>query len=171
MTFRCSPRRSQCESTSSVRSPNFRAKSTRSRPRRPVIRLSRTKRRCKKPGFHRDIHLRHRERSRIQLKFLFICQGILREFKLGDLQFNYGCLPRTWEDPNTPHPDTGFKGDDDPIDVCEIGLRPIPTGSIRSVKARILELLGLSLSPSPVGSSHLMICPPPPIYRCSECWR
>ena len=59
---------------------------------------------------------------------------MLREFKLGDLQFNYGCLPRTWEDPNHPHPDTGFNGDDDPIDVCEIGLRPIPTGAIRSVK-------------------------------------
>ena len=55
-------------------------------------------------------------------------KGVLREFKRGDLQFNYGCLPRTWEDPNTPHPDTGFNGDDDPIDVCEIGLKPITTG-------------------------------------------
>ena len=61
-------------------------------------------------------------------------KGMLREFKLGDLQFNYGCLPRTWENPNVLHADTGFLGDDDPIDVCEIGLRPITTGSIVSVK-------------------------------------
>ena len=73
-------------------------------------------------------------------------QGVLREFKRGDLQFNYGCLPRTWEDPNTPHQDTGFNGDDDPIDVCEIGLKPITTGSIRPVK--VLGVLAM------VSASH-----------------
>ena len=39
-----------------------------------------------------------------------ILPQLLREFKRGDLQFNYGCLPRTWEDPNQKHPDTGFNG-------------------------------------------------------------
>ncbi|CAM9806069.1 unnamed protein product [Chrysoparadoxa australica] len=52
----------------------------------------------------------------------------------GDIFFNYGCLPRTWEDPDHVHPETGFVGDNDPLDVCEIGLRIIPTGEVRSVK-------------------------------------
>lgn len=61
-------------------------------------------------------------------------KGVLREFKRGDLMFNYGCLPRTWEDPDYVHPDTGVGGDNDPIDVCEIGLRQVPTGGVRPVK-------------------------------------
>lgn len=34
---------------------------------------------------------------------------------------NYGCLPQTWEDPNYVDPSTEYGGDNDPIDVCEIG--------------------------------------------------
>jgi inorganic pyrophosphatase len=68
-------------------------------------------------------------------------KGVLREFKLGDLQFNYGCLPRTWEDPEHVSADTGCAGDNDPIDVCEIGLRQIPTGGIRTVK--VLGILAM----------------------------
>lgn len=61
-------------------------------------------------------------------------KGVLREFKRGDLAFNYGCFPQTWEDPTHIHPDTGFKGDNDPLDVCEIGMLQLPTGSVTSVK-------------------------------------
>lgn len=61
-------------------------------------------------------------------------KGELREFKKGDLYFNYGCMPRTWEDPDHVHPDTGYVGDNDPLDVCEIGLRIIPVGEVRQVK-------------------------------------
>ena len=61
-------------------------------------------------------------------------KGQLREFKRGDLAFNYGCFPQTWEDPTHIHPDTGFKGDNDPLDVCEIGMRQLPTGSVTPVK-------------------------------------
>lgn len=52
----------------------------------------------------------------------------------GDIFFNYGCFPRTWEDPEHTHPDTGFPGDNDPLDVCEIGLRIVATGDVRQVK-------------------------------------
>lgn len=52
----------------------------------------------------------------------------------GDIFFNYGCFPRTWEDPDHIHPDTGFQGDNDPLDVCEIGLRIVATGDVRQVK-------------------------------------
>jgi len=62
-------------------------------------------------------------------------KGVLREFKKGDIFFNYGCLPRTWEDPTYIHPDAeGCRGDNDPLDVCEIGARIIGTGDIRPVK-------------------------------------
>lgn len=62
-------------------------------------------------------------------------KGQLREFKKGDIFFNYGCLPRTWEDPTHIHPDAmGCKGDNDPLDVCEIGLRIVNVGDVRPVK-------------------------------------
>ena len=61
-------------------------------------------------------------------------KGVLREFKKGDIFFNYGCFPRTWEDPRHTSPDTGYPGDNDPLDVCEIGLRQVRTGEIRAVK-------------------------------------
>lgn len=47
------------------------------------------------------------------------------------------CLPtqRTWEDPTHIHPDTmGCRGDNDPLDVCEIGLKIVDCGEIRPVK-------------------------------------
>ena len=52
-----------------------------------------------------------------------------KQFKKGDIFFNYGCLPRTWEDPTFVHPDAeGCRGDNDPVDVCEIGARIVKTG-------------------------------------------
>ena len=59
---------------------------------------------------------------------------VLREFKKGDIFFNYGCFPRTWEDPRHVSKDTGYPGDNDPLDVCEIGIRQIGTGQVRAVK-------------------------------------
>ena len=46
-----------------------------------------------------------------------------------------GCFPQTWEDPTFIHPDAnGCRGDNDPLDVCEIGARIIKPGSVRPVK-------------------------------------
>lgn len=50
-------------------------------------------------------------------------------------------MPQTWEDPNHIHPDTGAKGDNDPIDALEIGERVSYCGEIKQVKA--LGVLGL----------------------------
>jgi inorganic pyrophosphatase len=61
-------------------------------------------------------------------------KGQLRVFKKGDIFFNYGCFPRTWEDPDFVHPDVGVGGDNDPLDVCEIGIRIVPTAEVRQVK-------------------------------------
>jgi inorganic pyrophosphatase len=48
--------------------------------------------------------------------------------------FNYGAFPQTWEDPKHTTPDTGFAGDNDPIDAIEIGTRILRSGSVTKVK-------------------------------------
>lgn len=48
--------------------------------------------------------------------------------------WNYGALPQTWEDPNHIVPDTGAKGDNDPIDVIEIGSLVRKRGEVVPVK-------------------------------------
>ena len=41
---------------------------------------------------------------------------------------------QTWEDPNHIDESTGCKGDNDPIDVCEIGYRVAKRGDVVQVK-------------------------------------
>ena len=55
--------------------------------------------------------------------------------------WNYGALPQTWEDPNHIDEDTKTAGDNDPVDVCEIGTTLHATGSVVPVK--IVGVLGL----------------------------
>ncbi|KAI9916831.1 hypothetical protein PsorP6_018155 [Peronosclerospora sorghi] len=54
---------------------------------------------------------------------------------------NYGCLPQTWEDPNHVDGATKHGGDNDPIDVCEIGSRVARIGEIYPV--RVLGVLAM----------------------------
>lgn len=42
---------------------------------------------------------------------------------------------KTWEDPTATHPDTQARGDNDPIDVCEIGSSVGTPGQVKQVKA------------------------------------
>jgi inorganic pyrophosphatase len=44
------------------------------------------------------------------------------------------CQRQTWEDPNATHPETKAKGDNDPLDVCEIGEALGYTGQVKQVK-------------------------------------
>jgi len=48
--------------------------------------------------------------------------------------WNYGALPQTWENPNSVDHHTNFKGDNDPIDVLEIGHRVAKRGDVVAVK-------------------------------------
>ncbi|WBW70860.1 mitochondrial inorganic diphosphatase [Schizosaccharomyces osmophilus] len=48
--------------------------------------------------------------------------------------WNYGAFPQTFEDPNKLDAHTNFKGDGDPIDVCEIGGAIGYLGQIKQVK-------------------------------------
>ena len=43
-------------------------------------------------------------------------------------------LLQTWEDPSYVDPNTQAKGDNDPLDVCEIGQRVWARGDVRQVK-------------------------------------
>jgi len=67
--------------------------------------------------------------------------GKLRYYKHGDMMFNYGFFPQTWEDPDVTPNDTGCPGDNDPIDCVEIGATQLRVGAIAAVK--VLGLLGL----------------------------
>jgi len=78
---------------------------------------------------------------------------ILQDTKKGKLRFvrncfphhgyiwNYGAFPQTWEDPAHTHPETKAKGDNDPLDVCEIGEAVGYTGQIKQVK--VLGIMAL----------------------------
>ncbi|KAG9242127.1 inorganic pyrophosphatase [Calycina marina] len=55
--------------------------------------------------------------------------------------WNYGAFPQTWEDPNVIHPETKAKGDNDPLDVCEIGETVGYVGQVKQVK--ILGVMAL----------------------------
>ncbi|KAF9163437.1 Inorganic pyrophosphatase [Actinomortierella ambigua] len=48
--------------------------------------------------------------------------------------WNYGAFPQTWEDPTQVHPETKARGDNDPLDVCEIGEQVGYVGQIKQVK-------------------------------------
>ncbi|KAF7730134.1 Inorganic pyrophosphatase [Apophysomyces ossiformis] len=55
--------------------------------------------------------------------------------------WNYGALPQTWEDPTTINKDTQARGDNDPIDVCEVGEAIGYPGQIKQVK--VLGIMAL----------------------------
>ncbi|CAI4048849.1 inorganic diphosphatase PPA2 SKDI_13G3960 [Saccharomyces kudriavzevii IFO 1802] len=75
---------------------------------------------------------------------------IIQDTKNGKLRFvnnifpyhgyihNYGAIPQTWEDPTMEHElgsdDVALKGDNDPLDCCEIGSDVLKMGSIKKVK-------------------------------------
>jgi len=48
--------------------------------------------------------------------------------------WNYGAFPQTWEDPDSVHNETKAKGDNDPLDVCEIGELVGKPGEVKQVK-------------------------------------
>ncbi|QRW09116.1 inorganic pyrophosphatase [Ceratobasidium sp. AG-Ba] len=78
---------------------------------------------------------------------------IKQDIKKGKLRFvrncfphhgyiwNYGAFPQTWEDPGQEHSETKAKGDNDPLDVCEIGEQVGYTGQVKQVK--VLGIMAL----------------------------
>jgi inorganic pyrophosphatase len=76
-----------------------------------------------------------------------VLNPIKQDVKKGKLRFvrncfpykgyiwNYGALPQTWENPKHIDPDTHEGGDNDPLDVCEIGGTVASAGEVKQVKA------------------------------------
>jgi inorganic pyrophosphatase len=72
--------------------------------------------------------------------------GLPRILNYGDQLFNYGAFPQTWESPSLWTADNDgsgaeYHGDNDPIDVVEIGGRQQKCGSI--IRVKVLGVLGL----------------------------
>lgn len=62
-------------------------------------------------------------------------------FPLTTYVYIYVCIdsilfygPQTWEDPSLTDPHTHKRGDDDPLDVCELGSDVASTGQVKQVK-------------------------------------
>lgn len=70
-----------------------------------------------------------------------IKKGKLREYGWGDMCFNYGAFAQTWEDPDHVDERTQAKGDNDPVDVIEVGTVAHPFGSV--IKVKPLGVLGM----------------------------
>jgi len=60
-------------------------------------------------------------------------KGKLRDYPY-NINWNYGMLPQTWEDPQHVHPTMNVKGDNDPVDVVEIGSTQLEMVSVTPVK-------------------------------------
>ena len=61
-------------------------------------------------------------------------KGKLRDYH-GPLYWNYGCLTQTWEDPTVQNAEVeNCNGDNDPLDVVEIGSETLEMGAIVPVK-------------------------------------
>lgn len=63
-----------------------------------------------------------------------IKKGGNMRFLNGPIFWNYGVFPQTWESPCISHAELGYKGDNAPLDVVEIGSKPMARGSVIEVK-------------------------------------
>jgi inorganic pyrophosphatase len=66
--------------------------------------------------------------------------GVPRFYKHGDMMWNYGAFPQTWESTDVDFVE-GVKGDNDPLDGIEIGMTQLKTGSVTPIK--VLGVLGM----------------------------
>jgi len=67
--------------------------------------------------------------------------GKPRFYKHGDMMFNYGALPQTWEDPKVKSTDLNVIGDNDPLDALEVGVRQMKSGEV--APSKVLGVLAL----------------------------
>ncbi|VEN63751.1 unnamed protein product [Callosobruchus maculatus] len=84
--------------------------------------------------------------AKMEITMKEILNPIKQDVKKGKVRFvsncfphhgyiwNYGALPQTWENPEHLDDGTGCKGDNDPIDVLEIGYRVAKRGEVLQVK-------------------------------------
>lgn len=73
-----------------------------------------------------------------------IKNGVPRFYKHGDMMWNYGAFPQTWESTDVGFelaPGVKIKGDNDPLDGIDIGVTQFATGHVGPVK--VLGVLGM----------------------------
>jgi len=74
-------------------------------------------------------------RSRLGLRATCLSASPLDSRCSYNINWNYGMLPQTWEDPAHTNSEVGgVAGDNDPVDVVEIGSVAHPTGAVVPVK-------------------------------------
>ncbi|XP_011313464.1 inorganic pyrophosphatase [Fopius arisanus] len=96
--------------------------------------------------FHMVVEVPRWTNAKMEINLKETLNPIKQDIKNGKLRFvancfphhgyiwNYGALPQTWENPEVLDEATGFKGDNDPIDVLEIGYRVAKRGEVLKVK-------------------------------------
>lgn len=84
--------------------------------------------------------------AKMEINLKEVLNPIKQDIKKGKLRFvancfphhgyiwNYGAIPQTWENPEILDESTGYKGDNDPIDILEIGYRVAKRGEVLQVK-------------------------------------
>lgn len=71
-------------------------------------------------------------------------KGKLRDYPY-NIHWNYGMIPQTWEDPQHANAELGgVKGDNDPVDVVEIGSQALASGGIYKARKWARALLPVS---------------------------
>ncbi|XP_078453435.1 inorganic pyrophosphatase-like [Lampetra fluviatilis] len=107
----------------------------------------------KQPVFNMVVEVPRWTNAKMEIATKDPLNPIKQDVKKGKLRFvanvfphhgyiwNYGALPQTWEDPSHKDADTGCCGDNDPIDVCEIGSRVCARGEV--VQVKVLGCLAL----------------------------
>ncbi|XP_034938097.1 inorganic pyrophosphatase [Chelonus insularis] len=96
--------------------------------------------------FHMIVEIPRWTNAKMEINLKEQLNPIKQDVKKGKLRFvpncfphhgyiwNYGAIPQTWENPEVLDEATGFKGDNDPIDVLEIGYRVAKRGEVLKVK-------------------------------------
>lgn len=91
--------------------------------------------------------------AKMEISLAEVLNPIKQDVKKGKLRYvancfphkgyiwNYGAFPQTWENPEHLDTSTGCKGDNDPIDVLEIGQRVSKRGEV--VQVKILGVIAL----------------------------
>ncbi|XP_069700518.1 inorganic pyrophosphatase isoform X1 [Periplaneta americana] len=84
--------------------------------------------------------------AKMEINLKEVLNPVKQDVKKGKLRFvancfphhgyiwNYGAIPQTWENPEVLDESTGCKGDNDPIDILEIGYRVAKRGEVLQVK-------------------------------------
>ncbi|KAF6716486.1 Inorganic pyrophosphatase [Oryzias melastigma] len=103
--------------------------------------------------FHMVVEVPRWTNAKMEIATKDILNPIKQDVKKGKLRYvanvfphkgyiwNYGAIPQTWEDPAHKDGDTGCCGDNDPIDVCEIGTKVYSRGEV--IKVKVLGVLAM----------------------------